>query len=86
MFCPKCGNEVNGNVKFCPKCGGALQNNAAQGMVNQTQNSGDQNGNRNVAEKQKGYWSTARLVIGIVSILFLYLLHFSLAQLDLEMH
>ena len=51
MFCPKCGNEVNGNVKFCPKCGGALQNNAAQGMVNQTQNSGDQNGNRNVAEK-----------------------------------
>lgn len=76
MFCPKCGNEVNGNVKFCPKCGGALQNNAAQGMVNQTQNSGDQNGNRNVAEKQKGYWSTARLVIGIVSILFFVFITF----------
>lgn len=76
MFCTKCGNEVNENVKFCPKCGSALQNNAAQGMVNQTQNSRNQEGNRNAAEKPKGYWSTARLAIGIVSILLFVFITF----------
>ncbi len=24
MFCPKCGNEIKGQVKFCPKCGRSL--------------------------------------------------------------
>ncbi|MBQ9742871.1 MAG: zinc-ribbon domain-containing protein [Ruminococcus sp.] len=28
MFCPKCGNEIKGQVKFCPKCGRSLTPNA----------------------------------------------------------
>lgn len=24
MFCPKCGNEIQGDIKFCSKCGTAL--------------------------------------------------------------
>ena len=24
MFCTKCGNQINGQVKFCPKCGQAV--------------------------------------------------------------
>lgn len=74
MYCPKCGNEINDNVRFCPKCGSPLQSNTAQGTPNQTQNHVNPGGEKIIYVKHKGFWSTARLVIGIVSILlFLFI-------------
>lgn len=29
MFCAKCGNQINGNIKFCPHCGASQTNNLA---------------------------------------------------------
>lgn len=72
MFCSKCGNEVNGNVKFCPKCGNPIQD--TSNMQNSTVT--NDNTQKIVYVKHKGFWSTGRLTIGIVSIVLFVLISF----------
>lgn len=75
MFCPKCGNEVNDGVKFCPNCGNPIGEPPAPSTGN-IENSGTGTTKQVVYVKPKGFWSTGRLVIGILSILLFVLITF----------
>ena len=86
MFCRNCGKELAEGAKFCPACGqrigeaeqttgsgqgGApVQNRAAAGTGNMQRNEMQ----KVVYVKHVGFWSTGRLVLGIISILiFLFM-------------
>lgn len=77
MFCPKCGSEIDENVKFCPKCGNALANeSAANAMGTSTTQKQYSEPQKVVYVKHKGYWSTGRLTIGIISIILFIFISF----------
>lgn len=63
MFCPKCGNQFEGN--FCPKCG-----NSVYGTETQIQNITDKR------LKGEAHFQIAKLVIGIISIVLCFFITF----------
>lgn len=69
MFCSKCGNKVEGNIKFCSNCGNNLEvNNTAQGNLQYiAENPTINNYNSNSSQNNNGL-AIASLIIGIVSV------------------
>lgn len=81
MFCPKCGKEIDESVKFCPNCGnslGKLSNPDAEEPKKEAKQAEEpeKEVKQIVYVKHRGFWSTGRLVIGILSILLFVFITF----------
>lgn len=79
MYCPNCGKEVVNGTKFCPYCGKAVSqaDKASDGMPESrmTVQAGSKNSDnvqKVVYVKHTGFWSTGRLIIGILSIILFF--------------
>ena len=76
-YCPKCGNEVTGEMQYCPKCGASLR---AQAVTRETHEKHEKQEKQEKGEKaekhEKGetssYWALIAgliiLAIGAVSL------------------
>ena len=62
ITCPECGKEVSDKAEKCPNCGNPLTTNNAKVTAE--------------VITQKGFWSSGRLTIGIISILLFVLVSF----------
>lgn len=88
MFCKKCGNQIQQNEKFCSKCGNITENNnitneSTQQQFNSNNISYQQNlqmqyqnnysNNQNQIPKKSSWKSTTSLVIGIISLVLVFI-------------
>ena len=80
MFCNNCGKEVKDDTKFCPFCGQEIgkptlnQYSGGNGYPVQPSVSGTTQ--KIVYVKHAGFWSTGRLIIGILSIVLFFAMIF----------
>lgn len=44
MFCPNCGNKLNGSEEFCSNCGNKMTETMKQSIDSKEANSSQQNG------------------------------------------
>lgn len=69
MFCPNCGNRLNDDVRFCPNCGNPIGGHPLPSAEISKAETSKVETKQIIYVKHKGFWSTGRLVIGILSIL-----------------
>ena len=83
MFCPNCGKEIADGTKFCPNCGKAvsqvegasngLSENSVAGSAEAKKQDSPQ---KVVYVKHTGFWSTGRLILGLLSIVVFFFMTF----------
>lgn len=74
MYCQNCGNKLNKDASFCDKCGQKTNEN-----VNE-----EKSINVNINEKVKAPYSTAKLIIGIISMVLFLLICFQSCAVGLS--
>ena len=81
MYCNNCGKEIADGTKFCPYCGKAVaQTNAATEQTNPANEPTDTDHGKKdsptkvVYVKHSGFWSTGRLIIGLLSIILFFVM------------
>lgn len=81
-ICPQCGTLINENAKFCASCGALVVHESEISYDGNFQKMSQRNDDKSshsqriVYEKNNGFWTTGRLVFGILSILIFAIMVF----------